>query len=1130
MAVPFPPAPAKTLPALNGTTFPPYRVVFEPGECTADDGRAEPVPGSGGSTLIALNKNCFSCFRVPTITAGLTPGVLHAFAEGRRGELTSSFGQYTGSGAGGCPDGPDTRLVYKRSTDYGASWGIGSVFLEQGEPEAEDGRCQSQASAVVDPVTKAVLVGFISNGPGCQAPAINAPYDATPMLVKSMDDGLTWSKPYQFMLNTGPGKPPVPVTAAQHYAIGPTKGMTVRLPGGGVRLMLPGEAEWSASVVSDDHGATWLSNAFNSSFTLSPGEMDWAICLAGSACPAGMKFIMVNRAGGPRSPHSMGVQFSADGTVWSPQVATENGKLRAGDFGHSKPGVVAVAGGVFISSQIIGICPVGVTMNSDMSCGTPGSANYTVRQPSDVLGTGMGLLISRDGVHWQLFKKLWPIGGMYTTAVALTTDAEGAALTYGVLYSAGELPVSKTGTVYFASFTAVTYSGELDPELAAAIAKLPGALTPLTTAAQRREWRRVASTKPPAGAVDIDIPFPVGPARPLPVLDGTGYPPFRVAFQPGECTRNDGSLHPLPPAPAPAPPPPTPGQCHRIQIHHTLGCYNYSDWKQGASGPVFPSYMPSVADKLTLETCAAACFAADPTGLAGVVGGDRCFCGTEANLSSAAAQARSEPKATCETVACRGNPGERGCGGVGTMLAYAYSCDTDPSAAMAASPLPPRRQALDLGAGAGGGRGGGTTLIDVNKTCFSCFRIPTLQAGQSPGVIHAFAEGRRTEMTGRFKQYVGSGAGGCPDGPDTRLVYKRSTDYGASWSAGRVFLEPGDQRAENGLCQSQASAVVDPVTKTLFVGFIANGPGCQAAALRVPYEATPMLVNSTDDGLTWSKPYPFILDRGPGRPVSPASPAEHLAVGPTKGITVRLPGGGARLMLPGEADWSASVISDDHGATWHSNMGNRSFTQSPGEMDWTVCTTATACPPGMKYLMVVRAAGQFHPNVMAIQFSADGVVWTPERPSNNGGVNVGQGHAKPGVVAVAGGAFISSQTLLLCPYGVVVNPDMSCGAPGTPGHRKRQPSDVLGGGMGLMISKDAINWQLFKKTWPIGGMYTTAAALTTDDEGAALTFGIVFAGGQLPVTKTGTIYYMNFTAMHPNGTLDAELAAAIAKL
>ena len=61
-------------------------------------------------------------------------------------------------------------------------------------------------------------------------------------------------------------------------------------------------------------------------------------------------------------------------------------------------------------------------------------------------------------------------------------------------------------------------------------------------------------------------------------------------------------------------------------------------------------------------------------------------------------------------------------------------------------------------------------------------------------------------------------------------------------------------------------------------------------------------------------------------------------------------------------------------------------------------------------------------------------------------------------------------------------------------------------------------------------MYTTAAGLTFDAEGAALTYGIVFAGGSLPVTKTGNVYYMNFTAVHPNGTMDAELAAAIATL
>jgi hypothetical protein len=81
-----------------------------------------------------------------------------------------------------------------------------------------------------------------------------------------------------------------------------------------------------------------------------------------------------------------------------------------------------------------------------------------------------------------------------------------------------------------------------------------------------------------------------------------------------------------------------------------------------------------------------------------------------------------------------------------------------------------------------------------------------------------------------------------------------------------------------------------------------------------------------------------------------------------------------------------------------------------------------------------------------------------------------------------------------------------------------------------MISKDGVKWSLFKRTWPFGGMYTTLAGLTFDSDGAALTYGVVFAAGSLPVSKTGNIYYMNFTAVHPNGTMDTELAAAIAKL
>jgi hypothetical protein len=71
---------APMLPALDGSAYPGYRQVFQSGECTRNDGRPHPVPGGQGTTLIDTDKICFSCFRVPTLLAGQTPGVIHAFA------------------------------------------------------------------------------------------------------------------------------------------------------------------------------------------------------------------------------------------------------------------------------------------------------------------------------------------------------------------------------------------------------------------------------------------------------------------------------------------------------------------------------------------------------------------------------------------------------------------------------------------------------------------------------------------------------------------------------------------------------------------------------------------------------------------------------------------------------------------------------------------------------------------------------------------------------------------------------------------------------------------------------------------------------------------------------------------
>ena len=412
------------------------------------------------------------------------------------------------------------------------------------------------------------------------------------------------------------------------------------------------------------------------------------------------------------------------------------------------------------------------------------------------------------------------------------------------------------------------------------------------------------------------------------------------------------------------------------------------------------------------------------------------------------------------------------------MLAYSFTCDDDTSEAGTADVNQHQHQQHpQWGDGSNSSSVGGTTLIDTDKTCFSCFRIPTLLAGQTPGVVHAFAEGRRS-LAWTYDR--------CSDGPDTHLVYKRSTDNGATWSPGRAFTQDLTKRVENGFCQSQAAPVIDPVTKTLFVGFTANLPGCQAPVIHArAYKTTPMLVNSTNDGLSWSKPYE-LEHNGVKSAFGPS-------FGPTKGLTVKRAGGGVRLLLPGENGWSAAVFSDDSGATWQSNALNRSFTPSPGEMDWTICSNGTRCPPGMKFLMVSRSDGGacLHQKTMCSQFSADGVTWSRATATINAdNILVGQGHAKPGVVAVPG-AFISSQTLELCPPGVKMNRDQTCGTPGTPSYYKRQPDDVYGSGMCLMISIDGIHWSLFKKTWPIGGMYTTAAGLTFDEDGAALTFGIV---------------------------------------
>jgi hypothetical protein len=117
-------------------------------------------------------------------------------------------------------------------------------------------------------------------------------------------------------------------------------------------------------------------------------------------------------------------------------------------------------------------------------------------------------------------------------------------------------------------------------------------------------------------------------------------------------------------------PPPPPERVCKVLQH--LGCYNVSKHTVPA---LLPREHAELHDRVSLESCAAACAgAADGGGadtVAGVSGGNHCACGTPADLGSAEAKRRARPLSEClaepcsmaygDGCACTGAPSER-CG------------------------------------------------------------------------------------------------------------------------------------------------------------------------------------------------------------------------------------------------------------------------------------------------------------------------------------------------------------------------------------------------------------------------------------------------------------------------------------